>query len=94
MVQDFSHAQIVPVLGVFGFPVTIPTQILDFTMDWAGQDSWRRNTRTLSVWNPSSGNYFWKRIINGNGSQAPWYDKGWLTYKGGIPVAVPHKVDV
>eukprot|EP00884_Botryococcus_braunii_P000500 jgi/Botrbrau1/10450/Bobra.0133s0057.1 len=90
--EDFTHAQIVPVIKIMGVPIAVPTSIIDFTMDWEGQDSWVRSTRVLSFWRNSVGHYPWKRIINVDGSKGLWYDKGWLTSKDGIPVAVPVQV--
>lgn len=89
LVQDYTHAQIIPVIQILGNSIFIPTYIYDFTTDWIGQDMWRRSSTVFQTWRPPTGHYLWKRIINADGSKGPWYDKGWLTYKDGVPVAVP-----
>lgn len=75
-------------MNVFGSSIVVPTFILDFSMEWVGDETWRRTSKMLFFFSLHAGNYHLRRIINGDGSKGYWFDKGWLTYKNGIPLAV------
>eukprot|EP00884_Botryococcus_braunii_P010920 jgi/Botrbrau1/1982/Bobra.0052s0025.1 len=86
--EDISHGSIVPVIRVLGIPIMVPTFILDFPMEWVGQDSWKRTSRGLNTFNLNAGNYILRRIVKDDGSRAYWFTKGWLNAKGDTAVAV------
>eukprot|EP00884_Botryococcus_braunii_P005132 jgi/Botrbrau1/1461/Bobra.178_3s0019.1 len=86
--EDISFAQIVPSVILLGTRIFLPTSLFDFPMEWMGQESWERTTRLLGVFPTKLGDYYLRRIINGDGSKGYWFDKGWLTDRGGAPVAV------
>lgn len=86
--QDFTFGQIVPTREYAGLRLSMPPFLNSLTMEWAGQDSWRRWSSALSILDVRGGNYMLRKIINRDGSNAYWFDKGWLAYKGGVPVAV------
>ncbi len=87
LVQDTTFGQIVLWLTAFGIRIAAPSWLVNFTMQYIGQDMWDRKS-ALFVLDVPRGNYKLKRIINGNGSKGPWFDKGWLSYASGIPMAV------
>eukprot|EP00884_Botryococcus_braunii_P009286 jgi/Botrbrau1/18359/Bobra.0179s0084.1 len=84
--EDYSFAQIQVGFPLAGIPVEIPVAILDFTMRWMGNDQWERKTSILGVGSEKA-DYILKRVVNGNGSNGPWFSD-WLKYKGGAPVAI------
>lgn len=61
-------------------------------MEWIGRDAWKRTSVTFSMIENAGGSYVLRRIVNRDGSTAAWFDKGWLTYRGGGPVAVGEEV--
>jgi hypothetical protein len=86
--QDITFGQIIPVINFFGTLISAPTALVDFSMHWVGQETWKRDTRVFGFISAPIANYNARRIINGDGSKGYWFDKGWLTDRGGIPVAV------
>eukprot|EP00884_Botryococcus_braunii_P005098 jgi/Botrbrau1/1458/Bobra.178_3s0016.1 len=89
--EDISFGQIIPVVKIFGVQIPLPTWFLDFPMEWVGQDTWKRTSRGFLVFTSDAGDYNLHRVINGDGSKGYWYNKGWLTYKDGVPLAVPYQ---
>eukprot|EP00884_Botryococcus_braunii_P014788 jgi/Botrbrau1/2330/Bobra.39_1s0019.1 len=83
--EDTTFGQIVLTLTAFGTRIEIPTWFADFTMQYLGEGVWDRKSYGLFV-DVLIGDYKLKRIINGDGSKGPWFTKGWLTYRDGIPL--------
>ncbi len=91
--QDITFGQIATGIKVFGVGILFPTWLVNFTMTWLGDNTWeRKSSLFFDLINITGGNYFLKRIINGDGSQGSWYDRGWLTYRNGVKVALGYKV--
>eukprot|EP00884_Botryococcus_braunii_P014810 jgi/Botrbrau1/2332/Bobra.39_1s0021.1 len=85
--EDTTFGQIVGTVTAFGIRIFVPSWLVDFNMQYIGQDTWDRKSALLFLDVPR-GDYKLKRIIDGNGRKGPWFDKGWLTYASGIPLAV------
>eukprot|EP00884_Botryococcus_braunii_P009695 jgi/Botrbrau1/18727/Bobra.0386s0050.1 len=89
--EDISFGQITVTFKLLGVEFSIPQFLWDFRMKWIGSGVWRRTSYFL-VWDVPRGDYFLRRIINEDGSQARWYNRGWLTYRNGIPMGVGAKI--
>eukprot|EP00884_Botryococcus_braunii_P009243 jgi/Botrbrau1/1831/Bobra.146_1s0026.1 len=86
--EDFTFGQIFPTWIVGGLTTIVPVWIDNLTMDWIGRDAWMRRSTAFGAFDIHGGDYALRRIINGDGSPGYWFDKGWLNYKGDIPLAV------
>eukprot|EP00884_Botryococcus_braunii_P009232 jgi/Botrbrau1/1830/Bobra.146_1s0025.1 len=86
--EDFTYGQIIPTRNVLGALLSTPTWIDDLHMEWMGHDTWERKTILFTMFDAKGGDYYFRRIINANGSQGYWFDKGWLSYRNGMLVAV------
>eukprot|EP00884_Botryococcus_braunii_P009254 jgi/Botrbrau1/1832/Bobra.146_1s0027.1 len=86
--EDFTFGQVIPNRSFGDSLVSLPVWMFDLTMEWMGQDTWKRYSVLLSIFENSGGDYMLRRIVNRDGSRADWFDKGWLDYKGDTPVAV------
>lgn len=89
--QDISFGQVIATFVLLGTKMNIPQFLVDFTMTWEGQGVWHRISRLLGL-SVKIGDYDLKSIIDGQGKQGTWFNKGWLTYRGGDPVLVPYIV--
>jgi hypothetical protein len=86
--QDTSFGQILLTTRIFGLPFTLPTSLVYFHLEWVGQDTWRRTSRILNIFDVNGWNYNLRRIVKTDGSKAYWFDRGWSTAKNGVGVAV------
>jgi hypothetical protein len=92
-VQDFTFGQILAGSKIFGIGFTLPKWVADWTMTWIEDGLWIRNsTIFFGLITIPGGDYNLKRIINGDGSKGPWFDKGWLEYNNGTAIAVPYRI--
>jgi hypothetical protein len=86
-VQEITFGQIMTGFKILGFPILLPVFAVNFTMEWLGNDSWRRESSVFSI-PVAAGDYFLKRAVNGDGSRGPYWNE-FLAYSGGGPIAVP-----
>eukprot|EP00884_Botryococcus_braunii_P005121 jgi/Botrbrau1/1460/Bobra.178_3s0018.1 len=86
--EDITFAQIIASVNILGVGIVLPQSLFDFPMEWAGQDTWKRTSRLFGIIYSSLGEYNLRRIINGDGSKGYWFDKGWLTDRSGLPLAI------
>eukprot|EP00884_Botryococcus_braunii_P005087 jgi/Botrbrau1/1457/Bobra.178_3s0015.1 len=87
--EDITFAQIVPSFRVLGYTIYLPTYLMDMSMEWKGEATWKRESKMYAFVQSEAGTYNIRQIVSGDGSKGYWFDKGWLSYKGGGPVAVP-----
>jgi hypothetical protein len=81
--QDFSFGLMIVGLKAFGFPITVPTFLLNWTMTYQPENTWRRDSSGLGIPLPSA-NHFMRQIIDGNGRPGPYLDK-WIKGREGHP---------
>jgi hypothetical protein len=88
--QDFSFGLMIVGLKAFGFPITVPTFLLNWTMRYQPENTWRRDSSGLGIPLPSA-NHFMRQIIDGNGRPGPYLDK-WIKAREGHPFYYPVKL--
>jgi hypothetical protein len=89
-VQDISVGQLLLGATVLGIPLSIPAFIVNWTMTYQPDQTWRRDTATLGI--PSvGGSYTLRRIVDGVGGRARWFDD-WVKARGGNGFTYPLKL--
>eukprot|EP00884_Botryococcus_braunii_P003231 jgi/Botrbrau1/12909/Bobra.0299s0020.1 len=79
--EDFTFAQIVAVFHIFGFPVSLPTWWLNWTMKLLPDGSWARDSDTLGY---PTVPYTLRQIITGDGEKGLYFDE-WVKARDGRP---------
>jgi hypothetical protein len=82
-VQDITLGQIVSVPDAFYIPYYVPPFFVNWTMQLLPDGSWKRESSTLGIPN-QSGQYTLRRVVDGKGHRAPFFDN-WVKARGGRP---------
>eukprot|EP00884_Botryococcus_braunii_P008620 jgi/Botrbrau1/1775/Bobra.0217s0030.1 len=78
--EHFTFGQLVGGFQILGFQIFIPTVLLNFQMEWLGDETWKRKSSLLFL-PVGSGNYKLKRAVTGEGKPGRFFGD-FLKYKG------------